>query len=89
MKKMIKKLSDVMNYKEWYHKLILVLAISIVMIVGVLAMDILIDTIRLLFNIEWFAFLSPVFAIVFLLYCQVKYPKDKTKTYSQYAKDRM
>lgn len=89
MKKLTRKIADIMNYEEWYKKLLLLVALSIVLIMLVLLTDTLIDVVRLLFNIELFVFLSPIFALLILFGCQVKYPKDKTGKYSEYAKNRM
>ncbi|MDP4468661.1 MULTISPECIES: hypothetical protein [Staphylococcus] len=89
MKKYVKKISDVMNYGNWHSKLLLLFFMSISLVLGAVVIDQLVNIIRLLINIEVFALLSPVFAMVILLTCQVKYPKDKTRTYSKFAKDRM
>ncbi|EGQ3425191.1 hypothetical protein H5710_000834 [Staphylococcus pseudintermedius] len=89
MKEIIKKIADIMNYEVWYKKLILLIVLSGLLIVGVLLVDVLINVIRILFNIELFVVLSPVFALLIMFACQIKYPKDKTRNYSEYAKNRM
>ncbi|MDK1672821.1 hypothetical protein QOK74_08045 [Staphylococcus saprophyticus] len=89
MKKLTKKIAQIMNYGDAKQKSMTLILITLSMIIGVMAIDITVDVIRTLFNIEYFFILAPILTIAFMFYAQAKHPKDVTKTYSEYARSRM
>lgn len=52
MKKLTKKIAQIMNYGDAKQKSMTLILITLSMIIGVMAIDITVDVIRTLFNIE-------------------------------------
>ncbi|WP_204256716.1 hypothetical protein [Mammaliicoccus sciuri] len=89
IKKGIKVLADTMNYGSVKQKLSAIIATSFGVLASVILIDFAVTAIRYMFELEYFAITTPFIALAILYYCQTKHPKDKTRTYSKFARDRM
>lgn len=85
----IKALADIMNYGSIKQKIATIIATSVGVLVGVILTDFAVTVIRYIFKLEYFAITTPFIALAILYYCQAKHPKDETRTYSKFARDRM
>ncbi|WP_323705947.1 hypothetical protein P3U41_05965 [Mammaliicoccus sciuri] len=85
----IKVLADTMNYGSIKQKVSTIIATSLGVLASVILIDFAVTVIRYVFELEYFAITTPFVALAILYYCQTKHPKDKTRTYSKFAKDRM
>lgn len=85
----IKSLADIMNYGSTKQKVATIIATSLSVLASVILIDFAVTVIRHIFELEYFAITTPFIALAILYYCQAKYPKDETRTYSKFAKDRM
>ncbi|WP_323709442.1 hypothetical protein [Mammaliicoccus sciuri] len=89
IKKGIKVLADTMNYGTVKQKVSAIVATSFGVLITVSLIDFAVTAIRYMFELEYFAITTPFIALAILYYCQTKHPKDETRTYSKFAKDRM
>lgn len=89
IKRGIKSLADIMNYGTIKQKIATIIATSVSVLVGVILIDFAVTVIRYIFELEYFAITTPFIALAILYYCQAKHPKDETRTYSKFARDRM
>lgn len=85
----IKVLADTMNYGTVKQKATAIIAISVGVLASVILIDLAVTVIRYIFELEYFAITTPFIALAILYYCQTKHPKDETRTYSKFAKDRI
>lgn len=85
----IKVLAETMNYGTVKQKATAIIATSVGVLASVILIDFAVTVIRYIFELEYFAITTPFVALAILYYCQTKHPKDKTRTYSKFAKDRM
>lgn len=89
LNKGIKVLADTMNYGSVKQKVPVIIATSVGVLASVILIDFAVTVIRYIFELEYFAITTPFVALAILYYCQTKHPKDETRTYSKFAKDRM
>lgn len=89
LNKGIKVLADTMNYGSVKQKASVVIATSVGVLASVILIDFAVTVIRYIFELEYFAITTPFIALAILYYCQTKHPKDETRTYSKFARDRM
>lgn len=89
LNKGIKVLADTMNYGSVKQKVSAIIATSVGVLASIILIDFAVTVIRYVFELEYFAMTTPFVALAILYYCQTKHPKDETRTYSKFARDRM